>query len=64
MKMVKHHNGLNRWAIRALGANACTTWTYSLTWASAHAQHNCVAGGGGWSSAISKDLWEVKACML
>jgi hypothetical protein len=51
-------------AARVLGANACTSQTYSFTWASACAWHNRVDGGGIGYGAMFEDLWEANDCAL
>jgi hypothetical protein len=42
MKMVKGHNGLSWWGHMSARGNGRIAWTYSLTWASTRAWHNCV----------------------
>jgi hypothetical protein len=49
-------------SVRVLTSNACTTQTYSPTWANARAQHNCVDGIG--FGAIFEDFWEANAYAL
>jgi hypothetical protein len=47
--------------IEMLKTNACTTQTYSPTYASAHVWHNCADGSGKGSENIFEIFWKTKA---